>query len=930
VPDGFTDTQVIGDLDSPTAMQIAPDGRIFLADQKGQVYLVQDGEKALLKTMPQCDFQVERGLLGITLDPDFTANHLVYVYYTTTAGGFLHNRISRFPVNGTTAGAEQVLRDLPDISGATNHLGGALHFGADGKLYVGSGDHTQGIVAQQLTSVFGKMLRFNADGTIPSDNPFYAQTTGVNKAIWARGLRNPFTFNIQPGTGVIYINDVGDETYEEVDRGIPGANYGWPTSEGPNNVAGFTAPQHYYDRRNGFGCAISGGTFYNPSVGNFPASYTGEYFFADLCGGWMDVYNPATDQATRFANGLPGPVDLDVGPDGSLYYLARGGDLGQGRISKIRFEQAGAPNITSQPQSQSISRGASATFSVAADGAGTLAYQWQFNGQDIPGANDASFTVNNAQSNDAGAYRVIVSNDIGSAASAAATLTVSTPTGHAPVATIRSPVAGTKFRYGQSFTYAGTATDAEDGVLGPSRFTWRVDYHTGAVIRPFVSERTGARSGTFTIPETTPYKATNVFYRITLTVRDGDGRSTTVTRDLKPFVAKLSLASNLRGVALELDGTPHDAPYSVSNVVGLQRFLEAPAALLLGGKSYVFDGWSDGGDVLHQISAPATNTIYTARYRHVSSLTTTGLAQTVYNNRTRSGASVASNVPGINFDWGSGSPAPGIAPDTFFIRWQGYVRPQFSERYTFDADANDGVRLYIDNQLVIDRWENGTGESSGSIDLVASRRYTIQLDYFENTGTAHARLFWSSPSVPKQIVPRNRLSAPVVPTTRFGVADAFVQGGSASGDNFGTRGSLLTRNAAGESKDLESFLKFDLTTIGNSFSSAKLRLFGRLSGATQTNVLTALYASSDTTWGERTISFDNRPAARGKAIASAAISNTAAQWYEFDVTEFLRDAKDDGQRLVTFVLKNPDNSAVYALFNSREAADNIPQLRVWT
>jgi glucose/arabinose dehydrogenase len=930
VPDGFTDTQVIGDLDSPTAMEIAPDGRIFLADQKGFIYLVQDGQKTLLKTLPQVDFQVERGLLGITIDPNFSTNHLVYAYYTTTAGGVLHNRISRFPVNGNTAGAEQVLRDLPDISGATNHLGGALHFGGDGKLYVGSGDHTQGIVAQQLDSVFGKLLRFNADGSIPTDNPFYNQASGVNKAIWARGLRNPFTFGVQPGTGIIFIDDVGDETYEEIDRGIAGANYGWPTSEGPNNVSGFTAPVHYYDRRNGFGCAISGGTFYNPTVGNFPAAYTGEYFFVDLCGGWMDVYNPATDQATRFANGLPGPVDLDVGPDGSLYYLARGGELGQGRISKIRFAQVGAPNVTSNPRSQSVSRGGSATFSVTASGSGSLEFQWQFNGQDIPGANAASFTVANAQPDDAGQYRAIVNNDLGTAASAAATLTVVTPVGHAPVATIISPTAGTKFRYGQTFAFSGTGTDAEDGVLGPSRFTWRVDYHTGAVTRPFVPTTTGKRSGTFTIPAATPFKETNVFYRITLTVRDRDGRSTTVTRDLTPFVANLSLASNLSGVTLELDGTPHATPFNVNNVVGLQRFLKAPAALLLGGKSYVFDGWSDGGDALHQISAPAANTTYTARYRRVSSLTTSGLAQTIYNNRNRSGAAVTSNVANINFDWGNRPPAPGIAPDTYFVRWQGYVRPQFTERYTFHADANDGVRVYVNNQLLIDRFENSSGESSGSIDLVKSRRYTIQVDYFENTGTAHAKLFWSSDSVSKQIIPRNRLSAPVVPTNRFAAADAFTQGGGASGDNFGTRGSLLTRNAAGESKDLESFLKFNLTTLGSSISSAKLRLFGQLSGAAQTNVLTALYASSDTTWGERTITFDNRPAASGKAIASATISNTAGQWYEFDVTDFLRDAKDNGETLVTFVLKNPDNSAVNAVFNSREAAANIPELRVWS
>ncbi len=137
--------------------------------------------------------------------------------------------------------------DLPNLSGATNHNGGGMHFGSDGKLYVGVGENANAAQAQDLTTPFGKLLRFNEDGTIPTDNPFYATQSGLARAIWAYGLRNPFTFAVQPGTGRIHINDVGQDTWEEIDLGVAGANYGWPSSEGPSNiVAGITAPLFAY------------------------------------------------------------------------------------------------------------------------------------------------------------------------------------------------------------------------------------------------------------------------------------------------------------------------------------------------------------------------------------------------------------------------------------------------------------------------------------------------------------------------------------------------------------------------------------------------------------------------------------------------------------------------------------------------------------
>jgi glucose/arabinose dehydrogenase len=218
-------------------------------------------------------------------------------------------------------------------------MGGGIDFGKDGKLYISTGDNSTPANSQQLTNLFGKMLRINKSGTIPTNNPFYATTSGKNRAIWALGLRNPFKFAVQPGTGTIFINDVGgnipEEAWEEINRGVAGANYGWPVHEGVANDPLYMDPIYAYGHGGTpttTGCAITGGAFYNPTTRRFPIGYVGDYFFADLCNGWIRRYDPASDTTTGFATGLGfGVVDLEVSNAGELYYLSRG----SGTVSKI-------------------------------------------------------------------------------------------------------------------------------------------------------------------------------------------------------------------------------------------------------------------------------------------------------------------------------------------------------------------------------------------------------------------------------------------------------------------------------------------------------------------------------------------------------------------------------------------------------------------
>lgn len=349
LPEGFTETQISG-LSSPTAMALAPDGRIFVCQQGGALRVIKNGALLAAPFMTlTVDPGGERGLLGIALDPNFASNNLLYVYYTVTSQP-RHNRVSRFTANGDVVvpGSETIILELDNLTNATNHNGGALHFGPDGKLYIATGENATSANSQTLANKLGKILRINSDGSIPADNPFFSQASGNNRSIWALGLRNPFTFAFQRGTNRMFINDVGQSAWEEINDGIAGSNYGWPATEGPTTNPNFRSPLFAYNHGSGptTGCAITGGTFYNPVTVQFPASFVGKYFFADLCSGWIRVFDPGTGTASGFATGISQPVDLKVGADGSLFYLA----IGSGSVFRVQFNSpaAGPPVIATE------------------------------------------------------------------------------------------------------------------------------------------------------------------------------------------------------------------------------------------------------------------------------------------------------------------------------------------------------------------------------------------------------------------------------------------------------------------------------------------------------------------------------------------------------------------------------------------------------
>jgi glucose/arabinose dehydrogenase len=323
-PSSFSQATLVSGFGSQlTAIAVAPDGRLFVTEKDGAIRVVRDG---LLNPVAFATVDVasgsERGLLGIALSPDFGTTGFVYVYYTTSEGG-VHNRISRFQALGDVASSvEQVLVNLPALSSAENHNGGALAFGNDDMLYAAVGDNANGSLAPALTSVFGKILRFNPDGTIPSDNPFVGTATGANRAIWARGLRNPYTFAFQRSSGRLHINDVGEGSWEEINLGRAGADYGWPSTEGPTSASGVDAPIFAYGHANSptlfEGAAVTGAAFYEPMNNRFGSSYSGDYFFADFGTGMVYRMDVATGAVGAFASVGSGPTNLAVSIDGAL------------------------------------------------------------------------------------------------------------------------------------------------------------------------------------------------------------------------------------------------------------------------------------------------------------------------------------------------------------------------------------------------------------------------------------------------------------------------------------------------------------------------------------------------------------------------------------------------------------------------------------
>jgi hypothetical protein len=248
---------------------------------------------------------------------------------------------------------------------------------------------------------------------------------------------------------------------------------------------------------------------------------------------------------------------------------------------------------------------------------------------------------------------------------------------------------------------------------------------------------------------------------------------------------------------LRLDGQPISTPFSFASVVGIVRNVDAPGSQASGSTSYEFVSWSDGGAANHNIATPSANAMYTATYRTISGGGTgTGLSATYFNNADFTGTTLTRVDPTVNFSWGSGGPAATIGADTFSARWTGQVEAPFTGTYTFYTQSDDGVRLWVNGEQLVNRWTNhAVREDARTISLSAGQRYDVRMEYYENTGTATAKLLWSHASITKAAIPSTRLYSSTAPSPaairiNFQPASAPVPSGylADAGLVFGNRG----------------------------------------------------------------------------------------------------------------------------------------------
>ena len=536
-------------------MTWAHDGAMFIWQKNGLVRIYRNG--GLLST-PFIDLQGkvntydDRGMLGLALDPDFDNNGYVYLAYVYEPGsdpndtGPKISRLTRVTANPANhdvalAGSEVILlNDIPADGGG--HTAGTLRFAPDGTLFLSNGDgstaafaNSGALGAQDIDSLRGKILRINADGSAPAPpqvtNPYYDGTNSIRSKVYAIGLRNSFRYDFHPVSGTVYACDVGWNSYEEVDRVVPGGNYGWPCYEGYDPSADYPQlfpatcgpltpnlvidPIYAYGRSEG--SAVVGGIFYTGGV--YPQAYHDNFFFSDYTGGWMRRLvldaNGDIAQNVIFATNIGVPVSTEVGPDGLLYYA----DYVTGAIRRIVY--SGPVAVASATPRWGYSP-LQVGFSSAGSSGQSLSYSWDFgDGGTSTAANPShTYTTSQVQSYVAALTVHATGNNT---SSASVNVTVGS---RPPTPTIQSPTDGVGVVPGDTVNFSGTATDP-DQTLPASALHWEILLHHNTHIHSFVGG-TG-----FTGSFVAEYHGAGTYsYELILTATDSSGLAASTSVDI--------------------------------------------------------------------------------------------------------------------------------------------------------------------------------------------------------------------------------------------------------------------------------------------------------------------------------------------------------------------------------------------------------------
>ncbi|WP_431235586.1 PQQ-dependent sugar dehydrogenase [Mycolicibacterium psychrotolerans] len=601
LPTDLDRTTITAGLDQPTDFQFLPDGRILILQRDGSLKITPNADGATAvkvgEIQPSDAFE---------LDPDFAHNGYLYTTYNSTDS---HARLSRFTMVNDTVDpkSEKVLID--SVQTGSMHQGNTMAFGPDGKIYFAMGDDSLNTNGQDLSTIFGKILRINPDGTIPQDNPFY-NTPGARQEIYALGMRNPFRMAFTP-TGQLLVGDVGDESWEELNNVVAGGNYGWPVQEGPCASCAYDNPVYAYPHTPPPGRAgsITSVIVYTGTA--LPAEYQNKVFVADYTLHWLKALtfdstytNVIGEQLLDTDAGTT--VQMRQGPDGNLYQLnIYPGELY--RIAASGGNRAPTAVLTATPTNgySPLSVQFSSVGSSDPDPGTTLSYSWDF------GDGGTSASANPVRTYNAdGSYTVTLTVSDGQRTDTASQKVVvgSTP----PDVQILTPVNDSHYNAGDIISFSATATDAEDGTLPDSAYNWRVIFHHADHIHPYVDSVVGP-SGTVSLA-TNEHNVATTWYEISLTVTDSSGLSTTKTVNIKPNLVTLTFNSNDPNAVYTVDGIPHTGTFSQQAVVGVVRQLDAGSPQTVADGQLAFNRWSDGLDQQHEISTPGSDSTYTVYF----------------------------------------------------------------------------------------------------------------------------------------------------------------------------------------------------------------------------------------------------------------------------------------------------------------------------
>ncbi len=496
--------------------------------------------------------------------------------------------------------------------------------------------------------------------------PFPGNPNGGNPdqnaaRIIAYGLRNTFRFAVRPGTDDVWLGDVGWHNYEELDvvrsAASPVENFGWPCYEGPRAQGGYdalnlticeqlyaesgahTPPFFFYRRGSAIdpddGCAsgvssISSVEFYQG--GSYPAEYDGALFFGDYTRQciWVMLPSPNGDPniatVAGFISPAQFPVDFEVGPGGDLFYV----DIVSGTIWRIGYFAGNQPPTAVAVATPSygplpLTVDFDATGSSDPDPGDTLTYAWDLDGD---GEFDDSSSATPSRT-----YNVASTIQVGlrvtdSAGDSATDVVEIDPGESPPTASIDTPLPGTLWNVGDTISFTGSATDAQDGILASSRLSWSlVLQHCPATchIHP-LQDYLGTAGGSFVAPDH-EYPS---WLELTLTATDSAGLQDVETLRLDPRTVNLTFLTSPAGLQLAVGSATVNTPSTVTVAVGSTNSVSAPTPQTAGGTTYAFSSWSDGGAQSHSIVAPASNASYTATYQPLSGTSVVTVSDNIF------------------------------------------------------------------------------------------------------------------------------------------------------------------------------------------------------------------------------------------------------------------------------------------------------------